>query len=174
MHKEAKPRPFVASHYHRVVVDIPILRHGNASGSGRQGTVTGAGGQSVGPGTGSGGNGNGTGGVASNEPCGYVEFKPNRDPSTDKSSGVVSESITMTVYFPDGSAQEVDLDWPFRYPNESADPWSDQNIRKKDFPVLFQDPPPDRAGGEPSLVQYVIAHSTAQGYTKLQDCPKSP
>jgi len=39
----------------------------------------------------------------------------------------------------------------------------------KQLPALFQFPPAGR--GVPALVQYVMDHTTADGYTKLKDCP---
>jgi hypothetical protein len=144
---------------------------GTGAGGTSRGTGTGAGGQ--GTGTGAGGRGNGNGTYASaNEPCGYVEFVPNAEPIYDKSTGAFRETIKMTVHYPDGHDESTRLDWLWYYPNEAADPWSEQNIRlHPNAPVPFQPPPSDKAGGEPPIVQYVVQHSTPDGLTLLKDCP---
>lgn len=77
----------------------------------------------------------------------------------------------MSVRFADGTAQSMILDYSWYYPSEDANPWSDRNLRDPDFPTRFQQPPPGKAAGEPPLVQYVMAHSTADGLTLLRDCP---
>lgn len=77
----------------------------------------------------------------------------------------------MSVHFADGSAQSVMLDYPWYYPSEAANPWSDQNLKDPNFPTRFQPPPADRVSGEPPLVQYVAQHSTPDGMTLLRDCP---
>jgi hypothetical protein len=84
------------------------------------------------------------------------------------------EYIAMTVHFPDGSQQSVDLDYPWYYPDAQADPWSDYNEKNNpNAPTPFIFPPPDKASTEPPLVQYVMKHTTAEGLTTLRDCPKS-
>lgn len=123
-----------------------------------------------GNGTGESGSGTGTGGApAAHEPCGFVEFQPTDNPIVDKSTGRIWEKIEMKVHFPDGSEQSVDLDYPWYYPSKNADPFMPEN---SDIPTTFQSPPPDKVSSEPPLVQYVIQHSSADGYTKLRDCPK--
>lgn len=151
-----------------------LTRHGRATGAGgtSSGTGTGTGGQ--GTGTGSGGRGNGNY-AAPGEPCGYVEFVPHAEPIYDHQSGAFRETIRMTVHFPDGHSEMLLLDWLWYYPSEAADPWSAQNERlHPDAPIPFQPPPSDRAPNEPALVQYVVQHSTPDGYTLLKDCPPQP
>ena len=79
--------------------------------------------------------------------------------------------IRMSVHFAGGSSQSMILDYPWYYPSEAANPWSDQNVRDPNFPARFQTPPPEKLAAEPALVQYVAAHSTADGMTLLHDCP---
>jgi hypothetical protein len=80
--------------------------------------------------------------------------------------------IRMAVHFADGSAQSMILDYPWYYPNEAANPWSDQNLKDPNFPTRFQPPPAAKLGDEPPLVQYVVTHSTRDGMTLLQECPQ--
>ena len=77
----------------------------------------------------------------------------------------------MSVHFADGSMQALLLDYPWYYPTEAANPWSDQNLRDPNFPTRFQPPPGERRAAEPPLVQYVIEHSTPDGMTVLRECP---
>jgi hypothetical protein len=82
--------------------------------------------------------------------------------------GRVGEYVTLEVHFLDGSTQRVDLDYPFIYNSSSDDPFLKGN---EDIPALLQFPPPDKAASEPPIVQYVIAHTTRHGYTRLHACP---
>ncbi len=63
------------------------------------------------------------------------------------------------------------LDYPWYYPNEAANPWSDQNLKDPNFPTRFQPPPAGKIAGEPPLVKYVMERSTPEGMTLLRDCP---
>jgi len=169
-----------APHIEHIVV--PKIAHAGP-GLTRSGAGTGANGTSRGTGTGSGGQGTGTGSggrgtgnyASANEPCGYVEFVPNAEPIYDKNSGAFRETIKMTVHYADGHVDSQRLDWLWYYPSESADPWSAQNEKlHPDAPIPFQPPPSDKAAGEPPIVQYVVQHSTADGYTLLKQCPPAP
>ena len=126
-----------------------------------------------GAGTGQSGTGNGTGGApAANEPCGYVEFVNVGGLSKyDRRTGGYFVNIRMTVHFPDHHTESVRLDYPWYYPSQAANPWSAQNLANPNFPVTLQTPPPGQAQNEPPLLQYVIAHSTPDGYTLLKNCP---
>ena len=125
-----------------------------------------------GTGGGQGGAGSGTGAAASDEPCGYVEFVDIGGLfAIDKQRGGLLVNIRMIVHFADGHAEDVSLDYPWYYPDEAANPWSDQNVKDANFPVTFQWPPAEKTPHEPPLVQYVMAHTTPAGYTKLKDCP---
>lgn len=137
---------------------------------GTSGNGTGAGG--VGNGTGTGGHGTGTGGyAAADEPCGFVEFVNIEDAHYDRSTGGFYQKIRMMVHYGDGHVAGTVLDWNWYWPSEAAFPWSDQNIHNQDFPVPFQFPPADKVAGEPPEVQYVIAHTSANGVsTILKDC----
>ena len=134
---------------------------------GLRGNGTGTGGE--GSGTGSGGNGTGAGG--GDIPCGFVEFIDIHGSGFDKSTGGFYVDILMRVHYKSGTTQEYRLDYPFYYPSEAANPWSDQNIKNPDFPTLFQFPPADKRAGEPDIVQYVMQHTRADGTTTLEDCP---
>lgn len=162
-------------------IALPKIAHAGP-GLTHSGSGVGAGGTSRGTGTGSGGQGTGTGAggrgtgqyAAPNEPCGYVEFIPHAEPEYDKSTGAFRETIRMMVHYPDGHVDATNLDWKWYYPNEAADPWSAQNLKNQNFRTLFQAPPPDKAASEPAIVQYVIQHSSADGYTLLKECPPAP
>ncbi|HEY8296676.1 MAG TPA: hypothetical protein VIG32_01460 [Candidatus Baltobacteraceae bacterium] len=171
--RHAQKRAIAHTKYHSkpAHVHVPTGGQGASTSSGK--ALTGGVGTG-GTGTGTGGNGNGTGGApAANEPCGFVEFEPTGGNRYDSSTGGFFEHIRMSVHFPDHSTQSVDLDYDWYYPSQAADPWSDQNLKNPNFPVTFQPPPASAVPGEPSLVQYVIAHSSSDGYTKLKDCPTS-
>ncbi len=104
-------------------------------------------------------------------PCGFVTFSDPHGSQYDSRSHGFWVDIRMAVRFSDGSTQSMILDYPWYYPNEAANPWSDANLHDPNFPTRFQKPPPEKAAGEPPLVQYVITHSTADGLTLLRDCP---
>ncbi|MHB8178859.1 MAG: hypothetical protein ACYDA5_07915 [Vulcanimicrobiaceae bacterium] len=124
-------------------------------------------------GTGSGASGTGSGG-GGQQPCGYVVFINRNGLSLyDKQTGGFFVNIKMEVHFPDGRMAAVNLDYPWYYPNQAENPWSRQNLDNPDFPVTFQSPPPGKRSGQPPLVQYVMAHSTAHGFTLLRQCPKA-
>lgn len=101
------------------------------------------------------------------EPCGFVDFFPIGEPSVDESTGQVFQRLSMTVHFSSGSVQTVDLDWSFYYPNRSADPFLAGNSQ---VPAVFQFPSVLQRTAEPALVQYVMKHTTPDGYTKLHNC----
>ncbi len=164
----ASARPLVRTRYHSKPVEhIPMGGHG-AGASRVAKAVTGSAGQG-GTGTGESGTGQGTGGAAAaHEPCGYVDFAPNNNPTIDSRTGRVWEYVSIIVHFPDGSEQSLDLDYPFYYSSQNTDPF----IKGHDnIPATFQFPPPNQASGEPPLVQYVIAHTTSDGFTLLHECP---
>ena len=123
---------------------------------------------SSGTGSGTAGSGNGSGG---NVPCGYVAFQ-NIPPDHLNSNGGIDVNILMTVHFPDGKAASTRLDYPFHYPDEASNPFSASNMSRA-MKIPLQRPPADRAGNEPPLVAYVLAHTNADGYTLLQTCPSA-
>jgi len=119
------------------------------------------------------GNGNGSGADApsGDQPCGFVTFSDPHGSRFDPQTHGFWVDIKMSVHFADGSLQSLLLDYPWYYPSESANPWSNQNLRDPAFPMRFQPPPSGKLLDEPPLVQYVIAHSTPDGMTILKDCP---
>jgi hypothetical protein len=120
---------------------------------------------------GAGSAGNGAGGTGGDQPCGFVTFSDPHGSAYDARTRGFWVDIRMSVRFADGTAQSMILDYPWYYPSEAANPWSDQNLRDPNFPTRFQQPPQRKASDEPPLVQYVMAHSTADGLTLLRDCP---
>jgi hypothetical protein len=123
-----------------------------------------------GTGSGQSGEGQGTGGAPlAHEPCGYVDFSPTGQARTDPATGRVWEYIAVIVHYPDGSEQSVDLDYPFYYASSADDPFLQGH---SNIPATFQFPPPSQAASEPDVVQYVMQHTDAQGFTKLRDCPR--
>jgi hypothetical protein len=144
---------------------------GTGGGTGRgSGAGAGNGGGAGGNGAGNGGNGNGA--VNANTPCGVVEFKPTGAPRYD--NGTAHEPIQATVTFPDGHAESANFPYRWTYPNgEQTDPWSDTNLKKGDFPITMQTPPPGTdVTALPPLIQYIVQHTGPTGYTDLPDCPK--
>jgi hypothetical protein len=119
--------------------------------------------------TASGGNGNAA--QSGEQPCGFVTFSDPHGSHFDAQTRGFWVDIRMSVHLADGSSQSVMLDYSWYYPSEAANPWSDANLRDPNFPTRFQTPPPSKIGGEPPLVQYVVAHSTPNGMTLLRDCP---
>ncbi len=114
--------------------------------------------------------GNGNAAIASDEPCGFVEFSDPHGSRFDRSTGGFYVDIRMSVHFADGSRQSLILDYPWYYASENANPWSAHNVRDPNFPTRFQAPPAAQLADEPALVQYVALHSTADGMTLLRDC----
>lgn len=161
----ASARPLVRTRYHKAPAPH-VPTGGQGAGSSKTAKALTGG---VGPGgTGSGesGQGTGTGGApAAHEPCGYVDFVPYDTPTLD-SSGRRWEHISLVVHFPDSTSQSIDLDYPFYYASSTVDPFVPAN---KSLPALFQFPPAGKS--VPQLVQYVMDHTTADGYTKLKNCP---
>lgn len=161
-------RPIVRTKFHSKPVEhVPMGGHG--AGTSKTANATAGSVGTGGNGTGESGTGQGSGGApAAHEPCGEVDFSPNGNPTTDR-TGRIWEYVALIVHFPDGSEQSVDLDYPFYYPSEDQDPF----IKGHDnIPATFQFPPTNQAPSEPALVQYVVQHTSADGYTLLKDCPK--
>lgn len=141
---------------------------GSSTGSG-PGAEPAVGGGQNGPGTGNQGNGNGA--TNADVPCGVVEFKPTAAPRY--SNGTAYEPVEAMVTFPDGHRQAARFPYAWVYPDgERTDPWSDTNLKNPNFVTVLRYPPP---GTDPSsfppLIQYIIRHSDAGGYTNLQPCP---
>lgn len=174
IHRVASARPILRTHFHsKPTVHVPTGGHGQGTSKTAKAIAGGVG--PGGAGTGESGQGQGTGGApAAHEPCGYVDFIATGNPTVDKSTGRVWEYIQMTVHFPDGSYQSVDLDYPWYYPNDQADPWSAYNEKiNPNAPTTFQFPPSNQMPNEPPVVQYVIQHTSSDGFTKLHECPAS-
>lgn len=165
----ASARPTIHTHFHRKpTVHAPTGGHGLGTSKSAKAVTGGVG--PGGAGSGESGAGQGTGGApAAHEPCGYVDFAPNDKPTVDQKTGRIWEYLAIIVHFPDGSQQSLDLDYPFFYNSEADDPFMPDH---GNIPATFQFPPPNQAGNEPPLVQYVIQHTSPDGYTTLHDCPK--
>jgi hypothetical protein len=149
----------------------------NAAGAGT-GTSTGTG-SGVAPGVGGGANGegngnagNGNGAVNADTPCGVPEFLPTDPPRYV--NGTAYEKVRARVTFRDGHTESVVFPYPWIYPNgEQTDPWSQTNLRKGDFDVMLQQPPPGAdTSSYPMLLRYILAHTGPDGTTNLVDCPK--
>ncbi|TAM60886.1 hypothetical protein EPN52_03975 [bacterium] len=172
--RAAQPPPRVRTRYHSTRKPAPIVMGGQGAGATTGKAVAGGAGPG-GSGVGQGNSGAGAGAAAANEPCGYVEFVDIGGLfRVDKQRGGLLVNIRMLVHFPDGHTESVDLDYPWHYADDAANPWSEENLKNPDFPVPFQWPPASRASAQPALVRYVMLHTTAEGYTKLKDCPAEP
>jgi hypothetical protein len=133
-----------------------------ASASGRAAAASGAGTNAE----------NGNAAQSTDQPCGFVTFSDPHGSHYDAQTRGFWVDIRMSVHLADGSSQSLILDYPWYYPSEAANPWSDQNLKDPAFPTRLQTPPPGKIGSEPPLVQYVLAHSTPDGMTLLRDCPE--
>jgi hypothetical protein len=137
----------------------------------RTGALAVANGKAGAPSFGSVQNGDGEAAPSGNAPCGFVTFSDPHGSQYDSRTRGFWVDIRMSVRFADGSLQSLILDYPWYYPSEATNPWSDQNLKDPNFPTRFQPPPPEKSAAEPQLVKYVIAHSTPEGLTLLRDCP---
>lgn len=153
----ARPKPPEFSHA-KPIWDVPVGAQGSAAGN------------AAGSGNGAGGAG-GSDAANGAQPCGYVEFADPNGSQYDPKTGGYSVDVAMTVHFPNRRTESLLLDYPWFYPDAASNPWSKQNFDDPNFPTRFQSPPPEKRASEPQLVQYVIAHSTADGLTLLKSCP---
>jgi hypothetical protein len=121
-----------------------------------------------GTGTGQSGTGTGSGGAPpADEPCGEVDFVVDGNPRYDPATQFyIYDNVSISVRLPDGSHQQIALDYPWRYKDEAGDPF-----QHTDQLILFEFPPVALRAAEPPLVQYVMTHSTPEGFTKLNRCP---
>jgi hypothetical protein len=161
----AAPKPPAFSNS-KPIWDVAAAGSRSGAGTSQSGNAAGAGGTS-------GESASGNGAAAGNEPCGYVDFSDPHGSHFDSQTRGFWVDIRMTVHFADGSSQSTILDYPWYYPSEAANPWSQANLRDPNFLPRFQPPPAAKTAGEPPLVQYVIAHSTPDGLTLLNDCPSA-
>ncbi len=143
----------------------------DAAGSANAGAMVASARSAAGGGTAAGAGGEGVAPSGDTRPCGLVTFSDPHGSQYDSRTRGFWVDIRMAVRFSDGSTQSMILDYPWYYPSEAANPWSDQNLRDPNFPTRFQQPPSEKAASEPPLVQYVMTHSTADGLTLLRDCP---
>jgi hypothetical protein len=104
--------------------------------------------------------------------CGYIIFTPNRGADVQP-GGEFYEYVTLQVHRADGKVEAEQLDYPWIYPNDAADPWSPKNrYGDNTMPVVFHFPPKDKLSRESALVQFVAAHTTKDGRSMLRECPK--
>jgi hypothetical protein len=167
----ASARPLVHTKFHSKPATIHVPTGGHGAGTSRTAKAETGGIGPGGTGTGESGTGAGTGGAPlAHEPCGYVDFEPIQESRLDPATGRVWEFVSIVVHFPDGSEQSVPLDYAFYYPSEAVDPFlrGHENI-----PATFQFPPAGERANQPPLVQYVMQHTTSDGFTLLHECPKS-
>lgn len=101
--------------------------------------------------------------------CGSVYFEPaDQPPRFDRiQHQYVYDHIRLVVKTP-GLSETTDLDYPWTYPTQDADPFIKGHEK---VPMRFQFPPPEKRASEPPLVQFVMTHTTDAGYTELKDCP---
>ena len=169
-HKEAikragAARPKPPKSHAKPIWDIPMGAQGAGAGKRSGAGSLGSGGQGTGAGNA------GTGEGAGEAPCGSVYFQSvdNQPPHFDRDSGFyIYDKIRMSVHMADGSVQDIVLDYPWRYKNEAGDPFIQGH---SDVPMIFEFPPKEMRAAEPPLVQYVMTHTTREGFTELNDCP---
>ncbi|HTX56666.1 MAG TPA: hypothetical protein VMD47_06150 [Candidatus Acidoferrales bacterium] len=148
-----------------VTPDVSLPTGGEGAGA-QNGTGAGSLSAVNGNGNGAGANGSGNGAGL----CGAVDFEASGPATYDPQAGdYVRNNIVATVYYADGSSEQIPLDWTWHFKSEDDDPFA------SDAPMLFQFPPPDKIAGEPPAIQYIIAHTTPGGRTRLNDrCPNIP
>jgi hypothetical protein len=104
--------------------------------------------------------------------CGYVVFTPNRGADVQP-TGEFYEYVTVQVHQADGKVQAEQLDYPWIYTNDAADPWSPKNrYGDNTMPVVFHFPPKDKLEHESALVKFIVAHTGKDGASMLHECPK--
>jgi hypothetical protein len=160
--------PRVKAAAHRTRQSRPVWEVGNGIAVGQNGA-----GSAVGSGAGA-QDGSGNDAAGGDEPCGFVTFSDPHGSQFDPHTHGFWVDIRLSVHYADGSSQSMILDYPWYYPSEADNPWSDANLKDPNFPTRLQTPPPDKLGDEPPLVRYVIAHSTPDGMTLLKACPTEP
>lgn len=147
--------------------DASVPTGGNGAGA-QQGSGAGSTSTVAGNGNGTGANGSGNGAGI----CGAVDFEASGNATYDPASGTYARSnIVATVYYADGSFERIPLDWTWRWKSEADDPFNTAS----NAPMLFQFPPAQQQSQEPPAIQYIIAHTTPTGHTKLNgQCPNIP
>ena len=150
---------------HYATPDASIPTGGEGAGA-QTGTNAGSLANVNGNGNGAGDAGNGSGAAI----CGAVDFESTGLARYDPQNGDYERSnIIATVYYADGSSERIPLDWIWRYKSEGDDPFASS------VPLLFQFPPEEQRSSEPPVIQYIMAHTTADGRTRLNDrCPNIP
>lgn len=120
------------------------------------------------------GNGNGTANAGNGNGasiCGAVDFESSSVPTYNPQTGYWDHSgIVAVVYYSDGTSQRIPLNWTWHYKNEADDPLRPGS----NAPMLFQFPPLDQRASEPPPIQYIMAHTTPLGRTRLLDCSNIP
>jgi len=144
----------------------PIPTGGQGAGA-QNGTDSGSLSDTSGSGSGTGESGAGNGAGI----CGAVDFESTGLAKYDPQSGEYERTnIVATVYYADGSSARIPLDWIWYYKSEDSDPFASSTV-----PLLFQFPPKMQRATEPAVIQYIMAHTTADGRTQLNDrCPDIP
>lgn len=147
--------------------DVSIPTGGQGAGA-QNGQDSGSLSDVNGNGNGAGDAGNGSGNASA--PCGAVDFESTGQARYDAQTGDYERNnILATVYYTDGSSERIPLDWTWHYKSEDVDPFASSS------PMLFQFPPLQQRPTEPPPIQYIIAHTTADGRTRLNDhCPNIP
>ncbi len=175
--RHTPPPRTIAKRAKHPIVPPALATTGPAGNPKSPASVTGVGAGATGFGAGAAGHGNGTGGGGTGDgsggggtPCGFVELTGLR--AYGWSGGAHYRMIRITVHLSDGEAVAEELHWPFYYPNEAADPFSEIH-RNDDFPALLQLPPKgfDLAGMQQSATVFAVEHTGPDGYTDLKPCP---
>jgi len=144
------------------------LPTGGQGAGAQRGSAAGSTSAQEGAGNGTGAAGPGNGGNL----CGAVDFQSTGIATYDPETETYDRSnIVATVYYADGTSERIPLDWTWQWKSEDDDPFNTD----QDAPMLFQFPPAGKIAGEPPAIQYIIAHTTRDGRTKLTDrCPNIP
>jgi hypothetical protein len=106
-------------------------------------------------------------------PCGALDFRPIRAPRHVGST--IEETIAVPLTFADGHSEIAIFPYVWVYRDgERTDPWSNTNLRQRDFAVALQLPPRGTdTSAFPALIRFVLDHTDRNGYARMPNCPRS-
>lgn len=160
----------------RLKATVAALSLGDGVGAGvaKGGAGTGAGagigtGGLGGTGSGSGTAGAGDGGDISTASCGDVFLEPGH--LGYRPDGTVVQDVVAKFVTRDGTVAVAPFPWPFLYPGEKDNPFSHDDALGGHNGVPIQQPPPGTdIASLPVVVQIILRHSDARGFTTFKEC----
>lgn len=166
-----RPRITVA---HRPALSVANGRAAGVSNGGR-GSGAGAGngtGGLGGTGSGTGTTGDGNAGDISTAPCGDVILEPGH--LAYRPDGTVVQDVIAKIVTRDGNVSIAPFPWPFLYPGERQNPFTHDEALGGHNGVPIQPPPPGTdIESLPPVIQVILKHSNAAGFTTFSSCAPS-